>query len=86
MSDFDPRRAKPGDVFTITGPDGSLQDFHSDDDGVVRPDSPEQAILLDHLGVPVARSVLKADKAATAEAEPQKLVGEGAAKAEGGKD
>lgn len=73
MSDFDPRRAKPGDSYTVTGPDGAVEDFAADDEGVVRPETAEQAALLDQLDLPVARKVVAAEKkeqaASTADAD-----------------
>lgn len=66
MPDFEPRRAKPGDRFTVTGSDGRQLDFKADEDGVVHPSNHEEAGLLDSMDLPVARKALAESQAAEA--------------------
>lgn len=80
---LEPRRAKPGTVFTITGPDGEQIDMTADDEGVVRPETPAHAAGLDLFGLPVARKAM-ADADLNAADEPIKEI-DGNAKPKGGK-
>lgn len=69
MADFEPRRARPGEVFTYTDADSGRQiDMRADDDGVVEPKDAAGAAVLDAYGLSVARKALAEKKAA----EPQK--------------
>lgn len=88
MSDFEPRRAKPGQTFTVTGPDGEQTEITADDDGIVRPKSAGEQAALAAFGLPVSRKAQAADAAAAeADNEPVKVVKGGAAAAEkGGSD
>jgi hypothetical protein len=83
MTDFDPRRASPGDTFTVTGPEGEVVDFAADAEGIVRPETAEQAALLDQHGLPRARTVMAAE---SAEEPEQTTVGKEKAKAKAAPD
>jgi hypothetical protein len=61
--EFDPRRAKPGQVFTYVDVEGREHDFSADDDGVVRPKNADEARTADLFDLPVARSAKQADTA-----------------------
>lgn len=78
---FEPRRAKPGQVFTYTtGSDGEQRELRADNDGVVRPTNAADAAALDGFGLSVARKAMAEDADAD---EPVKSAGPDAAK--GGK-
>lgn len=63
MSDFEPRRAAPGQSFGYTGPDGEQRELAADKDGVVRPKTAQDVEVLDGFELPVARKVLADEKA-----------------------
>lgn len=65
MSDFDPRRAEPGQTFTWHDEWGKKHNIHADADGVVRPANQAEADAADAFGLPVARKVLRAERAET---------------------
>jgi hypothetical protein len=81
---FEPRRAKPGQSFTITGADGAQTDLTADDDGVVRPTTAEQKKALDLFGLPVARKAMADD--AAADAADEEPVREARGDSKGGRD
>lgn len=69
MSDFDLRRAEPGQRFTYTEPDGGQRELRADDDGVVRPTSVADEEYLNTLSLPVARKAMREEKADASAAE-----------------
>lgn len=82
---FEPRRAKPGQVFTITsGSDGEQRELKADADGVVRPTTAADVAALDRFRLPVARKAM-AEEAAAAEADAEPVIETGPDTAKGGK-
>ena len=66
---FDPRRAEKGQSFEFVDPQGSAHTMKADDEGVLRPSNALEARMADQFGLPVARSVKQAEKAAAADAD-----------------
>lgn len=66
---FDPRRAEKGQTFEFVDPQGSVQTMKADDEGVLRPSNALEARTADLFGLPVARSVKQAEKAAAADTD-----------------
>lgn len=64
MSDFDPRRADPGQAFTWHDIWGTKHEFKADAEGVVRPANQAEVDACDAFDLPVARKVIAAEKAA----------------------
>lgn len=72
MSDdieFDPRRADEGQSFEWADTEGTAHTMKADADGVLRPRNADEARIADLFGLPVARSVKQAEKAAPAPAD-----------------
>lgn len=83
---FEPRRAKPGQVFTITsGSDGTQRELEADADGVVRPTTAADVAALNKFKLPVARRAARAEAAADADTDTEVVAGNKVT-AKGGKD
>jgi hypothetical protein len=68
---YPPRRARPGQVFDYTTAEGEQASLKANSDGVVRPHSPEEQVLLDRFSLPEARVTKpKAKAPAKAPAKP----------------
>lgn len=64
FTDYEPRRARPGEVFEFADAAGTLHEFRADDKGVVHPSNDMEVAVLDVREAPVARKVLAEQKAA----------------------
>lgn len=63
MTDFDPRRALPGQAFTYHDETGQAHTLTADDEGVVRPKDRLGAEVLEGFGLPVARKAIAEERA-----------------------
>lgn len=68
-TEFDPRRASPGEAFEFTDAEGTIHRFAADDEGVVHPSNAEEVRIADARGLPVARKVLAAQREAEGDKE-----------------
>jgi hypothetical protein len=80
---FEPRRAEAGQVFTTTDAEGREQTIKADDSGVVHPTSAAEVRLLDSFDLPVARKVLREERAAARAEQASEAEGEQPAKVAG---
>lgn len=63
-ADFDPRRADKEQSFEYVDATGSAHTMTADEEGVLRPSNADEARIADLFGLPVARTVKQAEKAA----------------------
>lgn len=68
-TEFEPRRAKPGETFETADVDGTLHRFSADEEGVIYPRNATEAAVADSRDLPVARKALAERKAETTEKE-----------------
>jgi uncharacterized protein (UPF0335 family) len=68
-TEYQPRRAQPGQAFTYTDAEGRQADFRADDEGVVEPKNANEEALLDGFDLPVARKVVAERKTDQKEGE-----------------
>jgi hypothetical protein len=66
-NEFDPRRAAEGESFEYVDATGSTQTMKADEEGILRPSNAEEARIADLFGLPVARAVKQAEKAAASD-------------------
>ena len=71
-TEFEPRRAKPGETFEYADTEGTLHRFSADDDGVVYPSDAMEVAVLDGRSTPVARKVMAEQKAEATPARAEK--------------
>lgn len=57
-TDFEPRRAKPGETFEFADTTGTLHHFSADENGVVHPKNAQEVAVCDSRDLPVARKAL----------------------------
>lgn len=68
-TEFEPRRARPGETFETADVDGTLHRFSADVDGVINPRNATEAAVCDSRDLPVARKALAERKATSGEKE-----------------
>lgn len=71
-SQFEPRRAQPGQAFEYTDGAGRARVFHADEEGIVRPSNGDEERIADGFDLAVARKVQAEEKANEQAAEAGK--------------